>query len=117
MRDDLFYGKYQLFTPQQAGFFLRLQIFTEATASVASYVATELVLWMGLDVAQSWAPEHSMLLSQGTKSPTKSVQCSNPFTFVNTLYTLRVYRYSVYIYVPLASWQTLLLRLGYHCDD
>jgi len=39
MSNDLFRGKYQLFTPQQARFFRRLQVLTKA---VASYVATAL---------------------------------------------------------------------------
>ena len=39
MSNDLFRGKYQLFTPQQARFFRRLLILTEAFSSVASYVA------------------------------------------------------------------------------
>ena len=41
MKNDLFRGKYQLFTPRQARFFRRLQIFTEALASFTSYVAMD----------------------------------------------------------------------------
>jgi len=40
MSNDFFRGKYYFFNPPQAKFFQRLQIFTEAVPSVASYVAT-----------------------------------------------------------------------------
>jgi len=47
MSNDLFSGIHQLFIPLQARFFRRLQIFTKAVASVASYmyVAEALHAW------------------------------------------------------------------------
>jgi len=44
MSNSLFRGKHKLFKPRQARVLRRLQIFTEAVASVASYVAMTLTI-------------------------------------------------------------------------